>query len=158
MVVYVLLSMDLLRAFDYGSSASDIGISGVLGTSYLDATGIGALPGGLGGCATGVPWRRPLAGNDGYVSCPQCHKPITSYNLNRHVRMVHSNMEHATCTVCGKDFKNKYSLATHMHRQHSDNSPASAPPLHPPPPLPHLPSLTPRTCESFPSVSNKSNA
>lgn len=132
--------LDLLRAFEYGATVTDLGLhGGALGGTYLDARG-GGLPSGVcgagggggapggGGPGGGVPWRRPLGGSDGYVSCPQCQKPITSYNLNRHVRMVHSNMEHATCPVCSKEFKNKYSLATHMHRQHSDPGGASGQP------------------------------
>ncbi|KAG7163191.1 putative Zinc finger, C2H2 type-containing protein [Homarus americanus] len=121
--------LDLLRAFEYGATATELGIPGSMGSTYLDAGG-GLHGGGLGGGPGGghvVPWRRPLGGSDGYVSCPQCQKPITSYNLNRHVRMVHSNMEHATCPVCSKEFKNKYSLATHMHRQHSDTSSSGHP-------------------------------
>lgn len=116
--------LDLLRAFEYGATATELGIPGSMG-SYLDAGGV-LHGGGLSG-PHGVPWRRPLGGSDGYVSCPQCQKPITSYNLNRHVRMVHSNMEHAICPVCCKEFKNKYSLATHMHRQHSDPSSSGHP-------------------------------
>lgn len=65
-----------------------------------------------------LPWRRSMFGEDGYVLCPQCKKPITSYNLNRHIKMVHSCMERAQCQICNKQFKNKYSLGTHMHRQH----------------------------------------
>lgn len=57
---------------------------------------------------------------DGYVMCPHCHKPITSYNLNRHIKMVHMNMDKAQCSLCQKMFKNKYSLSTHMHRQHHE--------------------------------------
>lgn len=117
-----------MRAFEYGATATDMGIPRAIPSTYtyLEA-GIGLPVGGLGGGAPGLPWRRPLGGSDGYVSCPQCQKPITSYNLNRHVRMVHSNMEHATCPVCYKEFKNKYSLATHMHRQHSDPSSSGQP-------------------------------
>ncbi|KAK4313991.1 hypothetical protein Pmani_014686 [Petrolisthes manimaculis] len=126
--------LDLLRVFEYGVTATELSLPGTIGGSYLDggaaaggmATAAG-MPGGLGG-GSSVPWRRPLSGSDGYVSCPQCQKPITSYNLNRHVRMVHSNMEHATCPVCCKEFKNKYSLATHLHRQHAPHTPAAPQP------------------------------
>ncbi|KAF2360680.1 Zinc finger C2H2-type, partial [Trinorchestia longiramus] len=61
-----------------------------------------------------------LPSEDGYVTCPQCHKPITSYNLNRHIKMVHMTMDRAQCSLCHKMFKNKYSLSTHMHRQHHE--------------------------------------
>ncbi|XP_047735620.1 zinc finger and BTB domain-containing protein 44 isoform X5 [Hyalella azteca] len=67
-------------------------------------------------------WRRASLppSDDGYVTCPHCHKPITSYNLNRHIKMVHMTMDRAQCSLCQKMFKNKYSLSTHMHRQHHE--------------------------------------
>lgn len=34
--------------------------------------------------------------------------------------MVHMDMERARCALCQKMFKNKYSLSTHLHRQHPD--------------------------------------
>ncbi|KAK8378449.1 hypothetical protein O3P69_011155 [Scylla paramamosain] len=78
--------LDLLRVFEYGNATTvDMNLPPTV--TYLDTGGGGMAPsGGIGGgTAAVVPWRRPLAGSDGYVSCPQCHKPITSYNLNRHV-------------------------------------------------------------------------
>ncbi|CAL4098396.1 unnamed protein product, partial [Meganyctiphanes norvegica] len=107
---------DILRAYEYTSgNHGEMDLIGNIKSTYIEASP-------FGGVSNALPWRRPLSGTDGYVSCPQCHKPITSYNLNRHIRMVHSKMEHAVCTICNKEFKNKYSLATHIHRQHSDPS------------------------------------
>ena len=80
----------------------------------------GVLTNSGGKSSSAHPWRRTpaVSTDDGYVTCPHCFKPITSYNLNRHIKMVHQRMERAKCSLCGKMFKNKYSLSTHLHRQH----------------------------------------
>ncbi|XP_076028558.1 uncharacterized protein LOC143017692 [Oratosquilla oratoria] len=131
---------EITQGFDM-SRTFDLIAAGAFGGQFE----AGEVPGGIGSIFEGVggaPWRRSGGDggpDDGYVPCPQCQKPITSYNLNRHVKMVHSTMERATCALCNKQFKNKYSLATHVHRQHSEHAPGSVhrqPPPPPPPPPP----------------------
>ncbi len=52
------------------------------------------------------------------ASCPQCLRVMTRINLARHIRVQHTLLQPADCSLCGKTFKNSYNMKEHLRTVH----------------------------------------
>jgi len=55
------------------------------------------------------------AGKD---QCPICLKKMLKNNVQKHIRMKHSEEEQSECPECGKCFKTTYNMKEHLRRYH----------------------------------------
>jgi len=59
-----------------------------------------------------------LQGGAGQGQCPVCCKSMLRNNIQKHIRAVHSEEEHAACPQCAKTFKTTYYMKEHLRKIH----------------------------------------
>ena len=57
------------------------------------------------------------------IPCPQCTKMFkTRYTLNEHIKVIHDEAKRYTCSVCGKQYYNQFSMRVH-EKSHRNEKP-----------------------------------
>jgi len=59
-----------------------------------------------------------LQGGAGRGECPICGKEMLKNNIQKHIRVKHSQQENADCPQCGKIFKTSYYMKDHLRIVH----------------------------------------
>ena len=54
----------------------------------------------------------------GRGECPICGKEMLKNNIQKHIRVKHSQQENADCPQCGKIFKTSYYMKDHLRIVH----------------------------------------
>ena len=54
----------------------------------------------------------------GRGKCPVCWKEMLKNNIQKHIRVKHSQVEQVECQHCGKSFKTSYYMKDHLRKVH----------------------------------------
>ena len=54
----------------------------------------------------------------GRDQCPICLKEMLKNNIQKHIKMKHTEEEQSECPQCGKFFKTTYNMKEHLRRFH----------------------------------------
>ena len=63
----------------------------------------------------------PEYSEDGKMICPKCNLPKIKEEMDHHLRFDHFKVEQPKCPECGKKFKQKHQLKTHMMKHEEKN-------------------------------------